>query len=188
MRTKTVLVLSILGACGGSHGHVTGWPVDEAAPPTESTVVEPSDAGVSTSVASTALTAATDFDHIMELRIACGRRPEACDVDAFALAGSPYHEEQLRLMSDRAMHHVVASRDGAIRYRIDQVASGDSGTVITTCLYDDVVLTMDGAVFDDSTYSAVIAWTMVPSPDGARLSDSRVVSSSAEVDLCVVAA
>lgn len=188
MRATTVLAVSILGACGGSHGLVTGWPVDEAAPPTGSPVVEVSEAGVSTSVASAAPTTATEFDHLMELRIACGRRPEACDVDAFALVGSPFHEEQRRLMSDRAMHHIVASRDGAIRYRIDQVAPGDPGTVITTCLFDDVVLTMDGAVFDDSTFSAVIAWTMVPSPNGARLSDSRVVSSSTEVDLCAASA
>ena len=69
-------------------------------------------------------------------------------------------------------------------YRIDDARVDGDIASITTCLYDDIVLTMDGSIFDESTMSAITEWTMVRSANGWRWSDWRVIDSTREGDLC----
>jgi len=97
------------------------------------------------------------------------------------------HAELVDLMSVRAAAGITASSRGSMRYRVDDArVDGDAATV-TACLTDDTVMTMDGAVFDESVYSAVIEWTLEWTEAGWKWSEWRVVTSSNEEDLCGLA-
>jgi hypothetical protein len=177
MRAILVLLMTALVACGGARGEVTGRPEASLAPSLQSVVEEPT----TTTVPATSSEA---FDHLMSVRIDCGRQPASCDVASFVLEGTPLHTETVRLMHERAAAGVVASDRGSVKYRIDRVVTDGDSSRVTTCVLDDVVLTMDGAIFDDSRYSAIIEWTIVDTMFGPRWTDRRVVSSSVEEDLC----
>lgn len=179
MRAILVFLMTALVACGGARGEVTGRPEASLAPSLPSvSVVEESTTTTGPASSSEA------FDHLMSLRIDCGRQPASCDVGSFVLDGTPLHTETARLMHERAAAGVVASDRGSVRYRIDRVVTDGDSSRVTTCVLDDVVLTMDGAIFDDSRYSAIIEWTIVDTMFGPRWTDRRVVSSSVEEDLC----
>lgn len=179
MRVIPVLLMTALVACGGARGEVTGRPEESLAPslPSVSVVETPT-------MTTVPATSSEAFDHLMSLRIDCGRQPASCDVASFVLEGTPLHTETVRLMHERAAAGVVASDRGSVKYRIDRVVTDGDSSRVTSCVLDDVVLTMDGAIFDDSRYSAIIEWTIVDTLFGPRWTDRRVVSSSVEEDLC----
>lgn len=128
---------------------------------------------------------AASFDALMMRRIECGRRPRACDVDALAVIGSPLHGRLVELMAQRRAAAIVATRRGALRYRIDRVdLEGPDEASVTTCVTDDTVLVSAGAVFDDSLFSARTVWTM-QRVDGVWLwVDDELVEWRNGEDLC----
>ena len=199
MRMSWCVVMLGLVACGGSTGAVTGDPLAEVVrpidPPATTTTVSTSETTLSPEVMVDAvpdmemdmemdIDIAAAFDQLMDARLACGRRPEACRVDELAMVGSSIHQELTVLMDSRTRAGIVASTRGSLRYRIDDARVDGDHASITTCLYDDIVLTMDGSIFDESTMSAITEWTMVRSANGWRWSDWRVIDSTREGDLC----
>ncbi|MEY3619249.1 MAG: hypothetical protein RL726_1947 [Actinomycetota bacterium] len=188
MRVPWCVVLLGLVACGGGTGAVTGDPPAEVSrptdPPVSTTVIAPGVEIDDTEIDDTEIEIATAFDQLMDARLACGRRPRACRVDDLAIDGSPMHHELTVLMESRIRAGIVASERGSLRYRIDDARVDGDVAAITTCLYDDIVLTMDGSIFDESTMSAITEWTMARSANGWRWSDWRVIDSTREGDLC----
>lgn len=182
-RPVSGVLMSGLVACGGSIGAVTGEPLSEVARTVESpvrattTTSRPQPVPSSDHVVS-------EFDRLMTIRVECGRRPRACRVDDVAAVGSSMHDELSSLMDARTRAGIVASGRGALRYRVDGARVDGDVASITTCLYDDVVLTMDGSIFDESTMSAITEWTMVRTAQGWRWSDWRAITSTREGDLC----
>jgi len=178
-----VMALASSAACGGSTGAVTGEPLREDArtadPPVvaTTTTVQPRSASPSGDVVS-------EFDRLMAIRVECGRRPRTCPVNELTVDGSTMRAELSDLMATRSESGIVASTRGSLRYRIDGARVEGDVAMITTCLYDDIVLTMDGSIFDESTTSAITEWTMVRTADGWKWSDWRTVTSTKEGDLC----
>ncbi len=185
----TVVVWSAFASCAHGGGAITGEP--------PVSIVGSSGISVTTVVvgtnpenpvaAPTVTDLVADFHRTMTERVECGRRPGECRPDELAVAGSPLHSELSALMESRAAAGISASRRGSLRYRIDDSRVADGVGVVRTCLTDDTVLTMDGAVFDESVYSAVIEWTLVWTETGWKWSEWRVVTSSNEEDLCGLA-
>lgn len=181
-------VLGLFG-CGGATGAITGEPsIDRR----EQSGSIPADTAtiISTTTTSTAVRSSSSddvvsaFDRLMKVRLACGRRPRTCPVDDLAVVGSNMHTELTDLMTVRSEAGIVASSRGSSNYRIDGVrVDGDTAT-ITTCLTDDIVLVMDGAVFDDSTLSAITEWTMSLTETGWKWSAWRAITTTHEEDLC----
>ena len=126
------------------------------------------------------------FDDIMAARVQCGRRPDECDVSELAASGSAVHAKLSELMADRIAAGITASEDGAVRYRIDSVSIvAPDEALVETCLYDDTVLAIEGAVYDDSVYSSLSEWTLFSEQGQWRWSDERVEEWSTEEDLCL---
>lgn len=175
-------------ACSGPGGEIVGDPVPLNHPRSSSTVVVATTmAPTSSTVAITPLpdsSVAAAFDELMAIRVRCGRRPGACPLDELAVPGSPMHRDLGELMRRRASSGIVASSHGAIRYRIDAVRVDGDSAEITTCLYDDTVLMMDGSVFDESTVSAVAIWTMADTAQGWRWTSWIMTDWRTEEDLC----
>lgn len=128
----------------------------------------------------------TAFEDIMAARVQCGRRPEACDVSELAVNGSAVHAKLSALIADRIAAGITASESGAVRYRIDSVSIvAPDEALVETCLYDDTVLVIDGAIYDDSVYSSRSEWTLSSEQGQWRWSEERIEEWSTEEDLCV---
>lgn len=126
------------------------------------------------------------FDGIMTARVQCGRSPEACDVSELAVNGSEIHAKLSELMAERIAAGITASEDGAVRYRIDSVSIlAPDKALVETCLYDDTVLVIDGAIYDDSVYSSLSEWTLFSEQGKWRWSEERIEEWSTEEDLCL---
>ncbi|MEY4360773.1 MAG: hypothetical protein RL391_79 [Actinomycetota bacterium] len=188
-----VLALVIAGGCGGRDepklleavdpGAVLQRPVFTSEPP-------PADPGpIETSIE-------TAFAQIVSRRVECGRSPRTCDPDRLAVPGSDVHRSLVELMADRVANGVIASTDGSLRYRIDNVTPTTIDTaLVRVCFTDDTVLVQpvpsaDGEpiapiVVDDSTFSAVADWEL-RRIDGEWLwSAEHSLNWSVGEDLCV---
>lgn len=182
MRVKWWWTVVGLVACGGSTGAITGEPMVEVVRGVDPPVVAVTTTTEPRFVRTDDVVSA--FDRLMTIRLECGRRPGTCPVDDLAVVGSSMHTELVDLMSVRATSGITASSRGSLRYRVDDArVDGDVATV-TTCLTDDTVMVMDGAVFDDSILSATVQWSMSLTETGWKWSAWRFVSVTREGDLC----
>lgn len=126
------------------------------------------------------------FDALVTRRVSCGRQPSMCDVAQLALVGSRVHQQLSDLMQERVEEGITASNRGSMRYEIEAVEFDESDrAMVTTCLHDDTVLMVDGAVFDDSVYSARSVWTLARDNGNWLWTDERVIEWIMEGDLCV---
>ena len=190
----SVLSAVALASCGRPSGMVVGAPIRNEPTSTMITTTTTSTTPVSI-VASTVphesietTLVAEAFDALMTTRVRCGRRPRDCVIDDLAVPGSSLHRELAELMENRVSAGIVASSHGSLRYRIDSIRIDGDIASITTCLLDDTVLLMEGAVFDDSSVSAITDWTMTLTLDGWRWTSWRATQWTNERDLCGFAA
>jgi hypothetical protein len=89
-------------------------------------------------------------------------------------------------MRERVDEGITASNRGSMKYEIEAVEFDESNkAMVTTCLHDDTILMVDGAVFDDSIYSARSVWTLARADGDWLWTDERVIEWIMEGDLCV---
>jgi hypothetical protein len=128
---------------------------------------------------------ALSFDALMARRIECGRRPKQCDVSSLAVSDSPLFERLTLLIEQRIRAGITASRQGSLRYRIDDIVMTEvNRATVTTCLTEDTVLMSAGAIFNDSRHSAITMWTMQRDGDRWLWVEDHVVDWRTGEDLC----
>ncbi|MFZ9564176.1 MAG: hypothetical protein ACO3AT_03215 [Ilumatobacteraceae bacterium] len=188
--TSGILVLgtlmAVMSSCGRPGGVVVDAPIELE--PTSRTIAPTTPISIVASTVpresfETSLVAEA-FDALMTTRVRCGRRPRDCVIDDLAVPGSELHRELTDLMEKRVSAGIVASSRGSLRYRIESTKIDGDIASITTCLLDDTVLLMEGAVFDDSSVSAITDWTMTLTLDGWRWTSWRATQWTNEEDLC----
>ena len=185
-----IAAVVVLAGCGGSESvhAVTGrLPVESEL--AERSTVE--DLGPTKDVdhvpdSTSVLNVAAVFDGLMTTRIACGHHPWSCDLSTLTLDGSPSHRRFDELFASRRSAGIVASDDGKLRYRIDNVQTLTDSTVrVTTCITDDTVLVdANGWVFDDGLFSGSVQFELTDTSSGWRWSDDRVLTYTYGEDLC----
>ena len=103
------------------------------------------------------------FDETLQWRIECGRKPRSCRVDDIAIVGSPYHAAMRDIMASRASQN-IASKAGHGQYlvRVESVSIDESTMIATieTCVFDSIVLYMDGFIFNNHITSSHTRWTL----------------------------
>lgn len=125
------------------------------------------------------------FEELVSRRVECGRAPQTCDVSRLATEGSTIANDLRKLMSQRIAGGITASEDGSVHYRIESVDLDGVGTArVTTCLRDDTVLVSDGAVYDDSVYSARSEWSLVEQEGEWLWSNEKILEWAVDEDLC----
>jgi hypothetical protein len=178
--------MAVMSSCGRPGGVVVDAPIELE--PTSRTIAPTTPISIVASTVpresfETSLVAEA-FDALMTTRVRCGRRPPDCVIDDLAVPGSELHRELTDLMEKRVSAGIVASSRGSLRYRIESTKIDGDIASITTCLLDDTVLLMEGAVFDDSSVSAITDWTMTLTLDGWRWTSWRATQLTNEEDLC----
>lgn len=190
-RTRGLLIANVVVA-----GSVMGCASDSSgldSTQLESHLVSPSSStwtDVSTPDSTEPAVMATDivqkaFEELVARRMQCGRDPSTCDVLRLAIPGSQVERRLGELMSMRVADGIVASGRGSAVHRVESVEfEAPDRAVVTSCLYDDTVLVIDDAIYDDSVYSARSEWTLVERSGEWLWSDERVLEWALEDDLC----
>ena len=181
----------ILGACGGTAGAVVGELPGAGLQLPETTV----DFRSTTTGSPTEfepppkVTAADDpekaFAGLMQARIECGRQPYSCDVATFTEVNSPIYNDLTELVTSRRSARITATGGGQIRYRIDKTEPvSSSRALVHACITDDVVLVDGDIIFDDSTMSSLVTFTLTKVEGRWLWSEANPTRWTTEEDLC----
>jgi len=189
-RKWLITALWVLGACGGTSGAVVGE-LPGTAPDLLETIsnVRSTTTVPAEKIEPTTLTVAADlessFAQLMQARIECGRDPYSCDVATFTEVNSPIFKDLQQLIATRRSAHITATGGGSIRYRIDKTeALSDSSALVDTCITDDVVLVDGDIIFDDSSMSSLVTFTLVKVEDRWLWNKGTSTRWTTEEDLC----
>ena len=136
----------------------------------------------------------SDFVRVLTLRKQCGRQPDKCDIDSFAVPGSALYAGTTKLMLERTAGN-IRSRAGAgtYRFRIESLQINDtSHALVHTCSYDSVVLfdsgqlnsTADDIVFNNHTASNRTAWSLEMHAGHWKWVSGEVLESFFGGDIC----
>jgi hypothetical protein len=136
----------------------------------------------------------SDFVRVLTLRKQCGRQPDQCDIDSFAVPGSALHTGTTKLIRERTAGN-IRSRAGAgtYRFRIESLLINDtSHALVHTCSYDSVVLfdsgqldsTADDIVFNNHTASNRTAWSLEMHAGHWKWVSGEVLESFFGGDIC----
>ena len=103
------------------------------------------------------------FEESLQWINQCNQRPKACRVEDFTIVGTDYHKALSDQMNLYASSNIYSrSGHGQRRVRIESVNVDESTMIaeIETCIYDTVILYMDGFIFNDRISSSRARWTL----------------------------
>lgn len=130
-------------------------------------------------------------DRLFRLRIACGRSPRTCAIDALAAPASTYRTALVELMAFRARYGLATvAGHGALKYRVESASRlADDRAEVHTCATDSLVVFdttagTPGIIFDDRVVSMRTTWTLVLHNGEWKWSDERVTYHQWEAGAC----
>ena len=93
----------------------------------------------------------------------CNQRPKECNVEDFTIVGTEYHKALSDQMNLYASSN-ISSRPGhgqrLVRIESVKVERSTMIAEIETCIYDTVIMYMDGSIFNDRISSSRARWTL----------------------------
>ena len=103
------------------------------------------------------------FQELVQWQDTCYQQPKSCRVDEFTIVGTKYHQalsEQIGLYTKSNIN----SRPGRGKREvaIESITVDDAALVaqVDACIYDTVILYMDGFIFNDHVSSSHTRWTL----------------------------
>ena len=121
------------------------------------------DTGLSASAADSVDQVREQFAESLQWINKCNQRPKACHVEDFTIVGTEYHKALSDQMDLYASSNIYSRPGhGQRRVRIESVNVDKSKMIaqIETCIYDTVILYMDGFIFNDRISSSRARWTL----------------------------
>jgi len=169
---KTFLILSCLFLVSSCSSSPT-LSLDDSAGATSSTSTTSSNS--TESVNTTASTSLEDdeldyeqsvrqqFQELVQWQDTCYQQPKSCHVDEFTIVGTKYHQALSEQISLYAKSN-INSRPGRGKREvaIESITVDDAALVaqVDACIYDTVILYMDGFIFNDHVSSSQTRWTL----------------------------
>jgi len=137
---------------------------------------------------------ATEFAHLIDLRVRCGRLPGSCPISQLTVPDSTYHRYLAKLMQIRVDAN-LATRAGAgqFHFRIDSIdLLSPVSAVVHTCIFDSLVVydmgqsdaIRDDIVFDDDVISGHTEWKVVFHDGKWKWSDAIGIDTTYGKDTC----
>ena len=93
----------------------------------------------------------------------CNQRPKACHVEDFTIAGTEYHKalsDQMNLYASSNIYSRPGHGQRLVRIESVNVNKSTMTAEIETCIYDTVIMYMDGFIFNDRISSSHARWTL----------------------------
>ena len=103
------------------------------------------------------------FQELVQWQDSCYQQPKSCRVEEFTIVGTKYHQaldEQMRLYANSNINSRLGH--GKREVAIESITFDDAALVaqVDACIYDTVILYMDGFIFNDRVSSSHTRWTM----------------------------
>ena len=103
------------------------------------------------------------FQELVQWQDTCYQQPKSCRVDEFTIVGTKYHQALSEQISLYAKSN-INSRPGRGKREvaIESITVDDAALVaqVDACIYDTVILYMDGFIFNDHVSSSHTRWTL----------------------------
>ena len=103
------------------------------------------------------------FQELVQWQDTCYQQPKSCRVDEFTIVGTKYHQALSEQISLYAKSN-INSRPGRGKREvaIESITVDDAALVaqVDACIYDTVILYMDGFIFNDHVSSSHNRWTL----------------------------
>ena len=103
------------------------------------------------------------FQELVQWQDTCYQQPKSCRVDEFTIVGTKYHQALSEQISLYAKSNINSRRGrGKREVAIESITVDDAALVaqVDACIYDTVILYMDGFIFNDHVSSSHTRWTL----------------------------
>ena len=149
------------------------------------------DTTVSTSVEETKLdkdqTVRQQFQELVQWQDRCYQQPKSCRVDDFTIVGTKYHQALSEQISLYAKSN-INSRPGRGKREvaIESITFDDAAIVaqVDACIYDTVILYMDGFIFNDHVSSSQTRWTLQLDKQRWKWIDFQILHRQYNTNIC----
>jgi hypothetical protein len=149
------------------------------------------DTTVSTSVEEIKLdkdqTVRQQFQELVQWQDRCYQQPKSCRVDDFTIVGTKYHQALSEQISLYAKSN-INSRPGRGKREvaIESITFDDAAIVaqVDACIYDTVILYMDGFIFNDHVSSSQTRWTLQFDKQRWKWIDFQILHRQYNTNIC----
>ena len=103
------------------------------------------------------------FQELVQWQDKCYQKPKSCRVEEFTIVGTKYHQALSEQMSLYAKNNINSRPGhGKREVAIESITFDDAALVaqVDACIYDTVILYMDGFIFNDRVSSSHTRWTL----------------------------
>ena len=103
------------------------------------------------------------FQELVQWQDTCYQQPKSCRVDEFTIVGTKYHQALSEQISLYTKSNINSRRGrGKREVAIKSITVDDVALVaqVDACIYDTVILYMDGFIFNDHVSSSHNRWTL----------------------------
>ena len=103
------------------------------------------------------------FQELVQWQDKCYQKPKSCSLEEFTISGTKYHQALSEQMSLYAKSNINSRPGhGKREVAIESITLDDAASVaqVDACIYDTVILYMDGFIFNDRVSSSHTRWTL----------------------------
>jgi hypothetical protein len=127
------------------------------------------------------------FQELVQWQDRCYQQPKSCRVDDFTIVGTKYHQALSEQISLYAKSN-INSRPGRGKREvaIESITFDDAAIVaqVDACIYDTVILYMDGFIFNDHVSSSQTRWTLQLDKQRWKWIDFQILHRQYNTNIC----
>ena len=168
MQKLFVLCCFVIGGCGASPRSVETTPAvlrEESVRPLNSAMARQNELISPSSAVDQSInpfdSVATRFDAFIDWHKNCFHKPQQCELEEFITSGTPFSDNFSQIIARNQKHNIYSQPGrGERKYFVNSI-SNDPTTMTATvsgCVYDTVILFLDGFIFDDKVSSSLATW------------------------------
>ena len=127
------------------------------------------------------------FEELLQWQDKCYQKPSICRVEEFTIVGTKYHQalaEQISLFAKNNINSRLGN--GKREVKIELISLDDASLVahVDACIYDTVIMYMDGFIFNDYVTSAHTQWTLQWDNERWRWIDYQILRREYNTNIC----
>ncbi len=127
------------------------------------------------------------FEELLQWQDKCYQKPSNCRVEEFTIIGTKYHQalaEQISLFAKNNINSRLGN--GKREVKIELISLDDASLVahVDACIYDTVIMYMDGFIFNDYVTSAHTKWTLQWDNERWRWIDYQILNREYNTNIC----
>ena len=194
MQNIFVLCCFVIGGCGVSPRSVDATPAglhEELVRPLNSSTANQIELISPTSAVDQSVnpfdSMATRFDEFIDWHKNCFHKPKQCAFDEFIIPSTPFGDNFSQIIAGYGKNNIYSQPGRGERKYLVKSISNDPTTMTATvsgCVYDTVILFLDGFIFDDKVSSSLASWQFLWQDNRWSWVDFQTHKKLYNVNLC----